>query len=273
MIQTATHTPPRSIGEHVRTWRTRRRLSQLRFAVDAEISQRHLSFIESNRAKPSRDMVLRIAEHLNVPLRDRNAMLFAAGYAPHFQERRLDDPALKDARTAIHQVLKGHEPFPAIAVDRLWTLLDANDAIAPLLSLVADQNLLTPPLNMLRLSLAPGGLAPFILNLAEWRDHIFDRLRRQIEISNDSGLIRLFAELKDLPIPAQAGDGGHNKGESATVFIPLRVKTPSGILSFFSTITVFGTPVEITLSEIALEAFYPADAATADTLRAMAASK
>jgi transcriptional regulator with XRE-family HTH domain len=258
-------TPPRTIGDHVKVWRTRRRLSQLHCALDVRMSQRHLSFIESNRAIPSRDMVLRIAEHLDVPLRDRNAMLLAAGYAPHYHERTLDDPALQAARGAINLILKGHEPYPAIAVDRHWTLLAANDALAGLMELVSDEKLLRSPVNVLRLSLDPGGLAPHIINLAEWSHHLLVRLRRQIELSADPGLEALLKDLLALPLPEhESGMTDHG------VVLPLRIATPAGQLSFFSTITVFGTPVEITLSEIALEAFYPADAATAEALRLMA---
>ncbi|MBC8036814.1 MAG: helix-turn-helix transcriptional regulator [Rhizobiales bacterium] len=259
---------PKTVGDHVRTWRTRRRLSQLHFALDAEVSQRHLSFIESNRATPSRDMILRIAEHLDVPLRDRNAMLLAAGYAPQFRERQLDDPTLKAARAAIDLILKGHEPYPAIAVDRHWTLLAANGAVAPLLDLVSDSTLLKPPINVLRLSLHPGGLAPHIRNFTEWRHHLLDRLRRQIDVSADPVLQRLSGELQALPQPSEVQGGTGNHGvDDASVMVPLQLATPFGVLNFFSTITVFGSPVEITLSEIALEAFYPADTETAEALR------
>ncbi len=247
----------------------RRRLSQLDFALDAEVSQRHLSFIESNRTKPSRDMILRIAERLDVPLRDRNAMLLAAGFAPHFRERPLDDPTLKAARAAIDLVLKGHEPYPAVAVDRHWTLIAANGAVAPLLQLVSDMALLEPPVNVLRLSLDPGGLAPHIRNFAEWRHHLLERLRRQIDISADPVLQRIDGELRALPQPKVQSRMEHS-ADDAAVMIPLQLATPLGVLNFFSTITVFGSPVEITLSEIALEAFYPADAATAEALRQMA---
>ncbi len=259
--------PLKTVGDHVKAWRMRRRRSQLDFALDAEVSQRHLSFIESNRATPSREMILRIAEHLDVPLRERNAMLLAAGYAPQFAERPLSDPSLKSQRAAIDLVLKGHEPYPAIAVDRNWTLVAANSAVAPLLSLVAEKALLEPPVNVLRLSLDPGGLAPHIVNFAEWRHHLLDRLRRQIEISADPNLQRINAELQALPRPPGTQTPG--AGEAA-VMVPLQLTTPFGVLSFFSTITVFGSPVEITLSELALEAFYPADAETAEALRKMA---
>jgi transcriptional regulator with XRE-family HTH domain len=269
MIQTATQMPIRTVGDHIRVWRRHRRLSQLDFALDVEVSQRHLSFIESNRSNPSREMILRIADHLDVPLRDRNAMLVAAGFAPQFRERSLDDPALVAPRAAIDQILKAHEPFPAIAVDRHWNLLAANLAVAPLISLATDQSLLKNPVNVLRLSLASGGLAPHIVNLGEWRRHLLERLRRQIQVSNDMVLQQLLAELQALPLPASVEDLEVRDQDQSAVMIPLKLSTSTGLLSFFSTVTVFGTPVEITLSEIALEAFFPADAATAETLRKM----
>jgi transcriptional regulator with XRE-family HTH domain len=269
MTQIDMQMPMRTVGDHIRAWRRRRRLSQLDFALDVEVSQRHLSFIESNRSNPSREMVLRIADHLDVPLRDRNAMLVAAGFAPQFRECSLDDPALVAPRAAIDQVLRAHEPFPAIAVDRHWNLVAANSAVAPLISLATDQSLLANPVNVLRLSLAPGGLAPHIVNLSEWRQHLLERLRRQIQVSNDIVLQRLLAELLALPLPASAEDHGVRDQDQSAVMVPLKLSTPTGMLSFFSTVTVFGTPVEITLSEIALEAFFPADAETAETLRKM----
>ncbi len=261
--------PTRTVGDHLRTWRQRRRLSQLHFALDAEISQKHLSFIESGRSAPSRDMVLRLAERLDMPLRDRNVALLAAGYAPVFPERPLSDPALRPARAAINLVLTGHAPYPALAVDRHWTMVAANAAVAPLLAGVADAALLAPPVNVLRLSLSPGGLAPDIVNFAEWRTHLLDRLRRQIEVTADAALVALRQELVAFAAPAshRTEPGGR---EYAGILIPLQLRTPAGVLSFFSTTTVFGTPSDITLSELALEAFYPADAATAAALRAPA---
>lgn len=256
----------RTAGEHIRGWRQRRRLSQLNFALDAEIFQKHLSFIESGRSTPSRDMVLRLAEHLKVPLRERNVMLLAAGYAPVFAERSLDDPALQAARAAIDLVLKGHEPFPAIAIDRHWTLIAANASVPTILAMVSDASLLQPPVNVLRLSLSPGGLAPHIVNLAEWRTHLLDRLRQQIDVTADASLEGLLRELLAFPV-TDSDTAGQGQKNYAGVLIPMQLWTPAGILAFFSTTTVFGTPTDITLSEIALEAFFPADAATAEALR------
>jgi transcriptional regulator with XRE-family HTH domain len=255
------------VGDLLREWRQRRRLSQLDLACDAEISTKHLSFLETGRSQPSRDMVLHLAEQLEVPLRDRDLLLVAAGYAPVFPERPLADPALDQARRAVDLVLKGHEPYPALAVDRHWVLLAANDAMRRLVA-GADPALLRPPINVLRLSLHPAGMAPRIANLAEWRAHLLSRLRRQIELSADPALMRLLNEVGDYPRP----EGGAPAKPAAdhTVVVPMQLVTERGILSFFSTTTVFGTPVDITLSELALEAFYPADAATAVALRGLA---
>ena len=253
-------------GDHLRAWRVRRRLSQLDCALEAGISQKHLSFIETGRAQASRDMLLRLGEALDVPLRERNLMLLAGGYAPVFAERPLGDPALEPARAAVELILKGHEPYPAIAVDRLWRLIAHNRAAPGLLGLAADPKLLQPPVNVLRLSLAPGGLAPHIVNFGEWRAHVLDRLRRQVELTADPELIALAQELAALPGPAAR----ERPRDYAGVLIPLDLRTPAGALSLFSTVTVFGTPVDVTLSELALEAFYPADEATAALLRRMA---
>lgn len=259
----------RSIGDHLRDWRLRRRRSQLDLALDAGISSRHLSFLETGRARPSREMVLRLAERLDVPLRQRNALLLAAGYAPTFPERDLDDPALAPARTAVDAILAVHDPFPALAVDRGWSLLAANRAVGWLLAGVPDA-MLQPPVNVLRLSLHPDGLASRIANLPEWRAHILARLRGQVELTADEGLATLLDELSGYPGPA--GDRGPRFPDRfGGIAVPLQLVTDDGLLAFLGTTTVFGTPVDVTLSELAIEAFYPADAVTAERLRVMAA--
>jgi transcriptional regulator with XRE-family HTH domain len=256
----------RAVGEQLRDWRQRRRLSQLTLALDAEISTRHLSFIETGRAAPSREMLLRLAEQLEVPLRERNVLLVSAGYAPVFQERSLDAPELQAARKAIDLILAGHEPYPALAVDRHWTLVAANRAVNRLLVGVAPK-LLAPPVNVLRVSLHPDGIAPRIVNLAEWHAHLIDRLRRQIEVSADPVLGALIEELRGYPLPAAAGRKPALVHDYAGVLVPLKLRAGDATLSLFSTTTVFGTPVDVTLSELALESFFPADAATAEFLR------
>lgn len=259
------------VGTLIRDWRQLRRQSQLDLALEAEISQKHLSFIESGRSEPSREMVLLLAEHLGVPLRERNALLLAAGYAPVYLERSLDDPSLHAARAAIDLVLKGHEPYPALAVDRHWTLLAANGSVAPLLGLVADAELLRPPVNVLRLSLHPRGLAPVIVNLAEWQAHLVSRLRQQIRATADPVLVALLEELLSYPVPRPAARKGQDqpREQEPAIVVPLQLRLGETVLSLISTTTVFGTPVDITLSELALETFFPADAETAEHLRAM----
>jgi len=253
-----------ALGDQLRDWRRRRRLSQLDLALDAEISARHLSFVETGRSRPSRDMVLRLAERLGVPLRERNAMLLAAGFAPAFESKRLDDPELEPARRAVQRLIDAHVPYPALAVDRHWNLVMQNRVVPLLLGGVAPA-LLEPPVNVLRLSLHPEGLAPNIVNLAEWKSHLLDRLRGQIAASGDPALERLLDELKSYPAPARTGPA-----ESAPLLVPMTLRSPAGLLSFFSTTTVFGTPTEVTLSEIAIESFFPADGETAKALQAMA---
>lgn len=254
------------VGERLRQWRQRRNLSQLDLAMEAEISARHLSFMETGRAAPSRDMLLRLAERLDVPLRERNVMLVAGGFAPAFPQRTLDDPAMKSARQAIEQVLKAHEPNPALAVDRHWNLVSANRMVMPLLGNVAPK-LLQGPINVLRLSLHPDGLAPHTQNLHEWRAHLLERLHRQCEATADADLLALHDELKAYPMPPRSGPPV-KVGDA--VVVPFRLRLGSDVLSFMSTTMVFGTPLDITLSELALEAFYPADEMTAKKLREIA---
>jgi transcriptional regulator with XRE-family HTH domain len=260
------------VGDLLREWRQRRRMSQLDLSLEADISTKHLSFLETGRSQPSRDMLLLLAERLEIPLRERNVLLVAAGFAPVFAERPLEDPALQQARKAIDLVLAGHEPYPALAVDRHWTLVAANAAVGRMIAGV-EPSLLRPPVNVLRLSLHPKGLAPRIANLADWRAHLFARLRRQIEVSADPVLIELLQELQAYPAPSRqkpARPGAER--EFAGVLVPVQFLTDQGVLSFFSTTTVFGTPLDITLSELALESFFPADAATVEMLRRLAAS-
>src|SRR3954464_11296994 len=257
---------PIHIGDHLREWRQRRHLSQLDLAVDAEISARHLSFVETGRAAPSREMVLKLAERLAVPLRERNVLLVAAGFAPAFPQRSLDDPALKSARAAIDLVLQAHEPNPALAYDRHWNLVSANRMVMPLLQGVPAR-LLQQPLNILRLAFHPEALAPRTVNLAEWCSHLLERLHRQCEATADPGLINLYQELKAYAIPARP-----RPVSADNVAIPFKLRLDGEVLSFISTTMIFGTPVDITLSELALETFFPADDLTARRMREMAAN-
>lgn len=262
---------PQPIGELLRGWRIRRRMSQLDLAGETEMSARHLSFLETGRSLPSRNMVLRLARQLDVPLRERNILLTAAGFAPIFSERSLGDPALASAHRAVDLILKGHEPFPALAVDRHWMLVAANDATQRLFSGI-DPALLAPPVNVLRISLHQDGLARLIENLAEWRAYVFERLQRQIEATADAKLIALLDELRSYPLAGRPGPV-RQPHDVPDIAVPLRLTTPNGTLNFISTTTIFGTPVDITLSELAVEAFFPADDATATALRQLATSE
>ena len=276
-----TATPATPVGGLLRIWRERRRLSQLELAGAADISARHVSFLETGRSAPSRAMLLRLAERLEVPLRERNALLLSAGYAPMYSERRLDDPALRQARAAVDLVIAGHSPYPALAVDRHWTMVSANAPVNLLLAGV-DPRLLQPPVNVLRLSLHPDGLGPQVENSTQWRTHVLMRLRQQIAATADPILIELLAELEAYPLASKsdgrtsdgAKPGGDAKPTDDTdyggVVVPFRLRTDFGVLSFFSTTTVFGTPLDVTLAELAIESFFPADPQTTDTLNRIA---
>jgi transcriptional regulator with XRE-family HTH domain len=252
-------------GEHLRHWRQHRRLSQQGLALEAEISTRHLSYVETGRAQPSREMVLRLAERLAVPLRERNALLVAAGFAPMYQARPLDHPDLAAARQAVDLVLKGHEPNPALAVDRHWNLVAAN-AIVPLLLKGVAPWLLQPPVNVLRLSLHPEGLGPRLANAAQWRAHLLHRLQQQIAATADDALQELHDEIAAYPSDGAAGDA-HGSTPASHIAVPFELHTELGRLSFISTITIFGTPVDVTLQELAVESFFQADAETQAALQ------
>jgi transcriptional regulator with XRE-family HTH domain len=244
------------VGPMIRTWRQRRRLSQMELALDAGVSTRHLSFLETGRSRPSERMVIQLAAQLDVPLRERNHLLLAAGYAPVYGRRNLDEPELAPVKDALDRLLQAHEPFPALVVDRQWELISANAALAPLLEGVAA-HLLEPPVNALRVTLHPEGMAPRIENLGEWRAHLLHDLARDAQATADPALATLLQELEEYPGPP-GEPGAHD------VFVPLKI----GGLTFLSTRTTFGTAVDVTVSELAIEAFFPADAATARALRA-----
>ena len=248
-----------AVGGLLKTWRERRRRSQLDLALDAEISTRHLSFVETGRARPSREMILLLAENLEIPLRERNKILITAGFAPVYPENSFEDVSFAAARRAIELILTAHEPFPALAVDRHWNMVAANRTVPLMLEGIAPV-LLAPPVNVLRLSLHPNGLAPKIVNLNEWREHLLTRLKKQVGDTADAGLEVLLKELSEYELnPKRAAK--ELKLEDSIV-VPLKIETRFGLLSFISTTTVFGTPVDVTVSEIALETFFPADDAT-----------
>jgi transcriptional regulator with XRE-family HTH domain len=256
-----TQEPPPPVGKLLRGWRERRRLTQLDLALRAQVSARHLSFIETGRSRPTSEMILRLAQQLDVPLRERNVLLLSGGYAPAYPANGLGDAPMSAVHEAIEHVLRGHEPFPAVVIDARWELVAANDSV-PLLTAGAAAALLEPPVNVLRLSLHPDGMAPRIVNLGEWRAHLLDRLSRDIESTADPALIALRDELAAYPSPRPA-----SRPDSRAILVPLRLRVRDAVLSLFSTTTIFGTPRDVTLSELAIESFYPADAATTAFLR------
>jgi transcriptional regulator with XRE-family HTH domain len=258
-------TQAQSLGDHLRAWRRMRRMSQLDLACEAEISARHLSFIETGRSRASREMVLRLAEHLEAPPRQANAMLIAAGYAPVFPERDLDDPALAEARAMIEVIIRSQTPYPAFALDRGWNIVASNGALPELYDGVSPA-LMAAPVNAMRLSLHPEGLAPRIVNFAEWREHLISRLRRQVAMTADPVVSDLLDEVSAYPVPRGAARPTAIP-DAQSVAVPLRIRTSLGVLSFLSTTTVFGTPLDVTLSELALELFFAADAATNAAVR------
>lgn len=261
---------PPAFGSQLRRWRGQRGLSQLALALQADVSARHLSWLETGKAEPSRAMVLRLAEQLDLPLRERNALLVAAGYAPLYRESALNDEALAPARGALQRLLDAQEPAPALAVDRLWNVVAHNRMLPLMLQMVAPE-LLQPPVNALRVSLHPKGLAPMIDNLAAWRAHSLARVRRQAYASGDPRLTALLAELQAYPGPA-AGTGDEPTHGVDDVIVPIVINSLLGRLEFITTITVFGAPHDVTLAEIAVETLLPADRDTADKLQQLLAS-
>ena len=240
-------------------------MTQLALALQARVSARHLSFVETGRAQPSRELLLRLSEELEVPLRERNTLLVAAGLAPMYRERVLHDGALGAAREAIELLLQAHKPFPAFALDRHWNIVASNGAMPQLYAGVAEA-LMRPPVNALRITLHPQGFAPRIVNLAQWRGHLLARLRRDIERSTDAVLTALMKEVSAYPVWEEDDAFPDGVAEHALA-VPFKIRSPAGLLSFYSTTTVFGRPVDVTLSELAIEAFFPADVATAEAVR------
>jgi transcriptional regulator with XRE-family HTH domain len=261
MTATVEDTFQRPVGELLRGWRERRRLSQLDLANQVDVSTRHVSFVETGRSKPSREMVLRLAEHLDVPLRDRNQLLLAGGYAPIYTETSLHSPAMLAIRSALRRLLKGHEPYPALVVDRWWNLVEANAGIALFTKDVA-QKLLEAPINALRLTLHPEGLAPRITNLPEIRANILTSLQRQIISTADPDLQDLYDELR-----AYSGGWNSDHPGASEVVVPMKLRHGDHELSLLTTIATFGTPVDVTVSELMIEQFFPADDATAAILQ------
>jgi transcriptional regulator with XRE-family HTH domain len=248
-----------TVGELLRQWRHRRRLSQLDLAIAADVSARHVSLVETGRSRPSAEMVLRLAEQLDVPLRERNRLLLAAGFAPRYAERPLDGDALSTVRDAVERVLRAHEPYPALVFDRRWNILLTNRAVEPFFAGVAP-DLLRPPVNLVRLGLDPRGLAPLVVNLADVRAMFRTRVGRQLTAAPDAELTALYEELL---APALDAEAGVSIAPESDVVIPMIIRLGDRELRLFSTITTFGTPMDVTLAEVAVESYYPADAESA----------
>ncbi|MBD0741595.1 helix-turn-helix domain-containing protein [Streptomyces sp. CBMA152] len=253
------------VGPMLRGWREQRRISQLELALRADSSARHISFIETGRSRPSEEMILRLAEHLEVPVRERNALLLAAGYAPQFTETPLDDPSMDALRDGMERLLRGYEPFPALIVDGTYTVLAANRGIAMLLEGIPER-LLAPPLNAMRLTLHPEGLAPRIRNIRQWRGHLLAQMERQIALMRSDALRSLYEEVAAHPVPDTADDDAPDHALFPFA-LPLRVEHRGTVLSFISTIATFNTPMDVTVSELAIETFLPADKETAAYLQ------
>ncbi|MFE6281893.1 helix-turn-helix domain-containing protein [Streptomyces sp. NPDC057877] len=255
------------VGPLLRAWRERRRISQLELALRADSSSRHISFIETGRSRPSEEMVLRLAEHLDVPVRERNALLLAAGYAPRFPETPLDDPALDALRAGMERLIQGYEPYPALVVDATYNVLAANRGITMLLDGVPEA-LLGPPLNAMRLTLHPEGLAPRIRNLREWRGHLLAQMERQIALHRSAALRALYEEVAAYPVPESAVEA-EPAGPVPYFALPLLIEHEGRTLSFISSISTFNTPMDVTVAELAIETLLPGDPATVKYLQSL----
>ncbi|WP_432081934.1 helix-turn-helix domain-containing protein [Streptomyces sp. WAC 04229] len=259
------------VGPLLRAWRERRRVSQLELALRADSSARHISFVETGRSRPSEEMVLRLAEHLDVPVRERNALLLAAGYAPHYPETPLDDPALDALREGMERLIRGYEPYPALVVDGTYQVLAANRGVAMLMDGVAE-HLLAPPLNAMRLTLHPEGLAPRIRNLRQWRGHLLEQMERQIALQRSEPLRALYEEVAAFPVPDAAPEIAPDgePDEAVPYFaLPMRIEHEGRTLSFISSISTFNTPMDVTVAELAIETLLPADPATVKYLHTL----
>ncbi|MEU9603328.1 helix-turn-helix transcriptional regulator [Streptomyces sp. NPDC048057] len=253
------------VGPLLRSWRERRRVSQLELALRADSSARHISFIETGRSRPSEEMILRLAEHLDVPVRERNALLLAGGYAPRYTETSLDDPAMSSLREGMQQLLHGYDPYPAIIVDGLYNVVAANLGMTRLIEGIAP-HLLTPPLNGMRITLHPEGLAPRIRNFPEWRQHLLHQMERQLALVRSEELRALYEEVVGYPVPAGDDDGPGAGAPGSAPYpyfaLPLRIEHEGEVLSFVSSISTFNTPMDVTVAELAIETMLPADPAT-----------
>ncbi|MFB7263737.1 helix-turn-helix domain-containing protein [Streptomyces nojiriensis] len=257
-----------SVGTLLRAWRERRGISQLELAGRADSSSRHISFIETGRSRPSEEMVLRLAGHLDVPMRERNSLLLAAGYAPRYAHTALDDPAMETLREGIARLLAGYEPYPALVVNAVYDVVAANQGIAMLLDGLPE-HLLTPPLNAMRITLHPEGLAPRIHNLGEWRGHLLAQMERQIALARSEPLRALYEEVSAYPVAERPGGDGGPEESTPYIALPLVIEHDGHLLSFVSSIATFNTPMDVTVAELAIETMLPADPATVKYLRSL----
>jgi transcriptional regulator with XRE-family HTH domain len=268
-MTTAARKNPSDVGRLLRDWRERRRVSQLELALRADSSARHISFVETGRSRPSEELILRLAEHLDVPVRERNSLLLAAGYAPRYRETPLDDPALGSLREGLERLLRGYEPYPALIVDATYNVVATNRGLAALMSSLPDDLLARQPMNAMRLTLHPQGLAPRIRNLREWRGHLLAQMERQIALARSDALRELYEEVAAYPVPAEPADtAGAEPAEPVPYFaLPMVIEHDGHVLSFVSSISTFNTPMDVTVAELAIETLLPADPATAKYLR------
>ncbi len=283
-----TLSPDTGVGPLLRGWRELRRISQLDLALRADSSARHISFVETGRSRPSEEMILRLADHLDIPVRERNALLVIAGYAPRYPQTPLDDPAMASVREGLDRLLAGYEPYPALVVDGRYDVVAANRGIALLMEGIAEE-LLVPPLNAMRITLHPAGLAPRILNLPEWRADLLAQMERQIALVRSPELRTLYEEVAAYPVEsrgAEAGGGtgggtgardggggdeteagGRGRERTPSFALPLVIEHGGRVLSFIASIATFNTPMDVTVAELAVETFLPADRETAAYLR------
>lgn len=277
IVPTGSAAPPaapsgRGVGPLLRAWRERRRVSQLELALRADSSARHISFVETGRSRPSEEMVLRLAEHLDVPVRERNALLLAAGYAPRYPETPLDDPSMAALREGVERLIQGYEPYPALVMNATYDVMAANRGIVMLLAGVPE-SLLVPPLNAMRLTLHPEGLAPRIRNLRAWRGHLLEQMERQVALCRSEPLRALYEEVAGYPLPPGTPDeepGGEPGSEASAYFaLPMRIEHEGRVLSFISSVSTFNTPMDVTVAELAIETFLPADPATVKYLHSL----
>lgn len=264
-MMTVIAAPNVKVGPLVREWRMRRRRSQMDLALDVGVSTRHLSFVETGRSKPSPELLLSLADHLDVPLRDRNVFMLAAGYAPRYRRTPLDDPSMSRVRAALQQLLDGHDPYPGIVIDRSWNVVLANPAAARLTASLPDE-LTTSKINVFRACLHPDGLAGQTLNFEEWSGYLMGQLRRLETMTNDPEVSDLLDEVEQYPTVVTSEAARDSTPEELPLLVPWNLRIGDNRLSLFTTLTTFGTPRDITLDEVAVELFYPADEATAQLL-------